>query len=123
MNGTWKVTGGDGVPVFPALAAVLAVAVVSYLATILLILAVVLAAVAVLGAVILALLWRLSRPHPRDQELLTERWAAMHQGTARQAVPPSAPHYHLHVERGTDLSGLGFEAFPLRDDVTEIKED
>jgi hypothetical protein len=98
------------------------VALVSYLATVLLLLAVVLAVVAVAGASTLLLLWRLSRPSDRDQQLLAERWAAMHEGIARKAAMPAVTHYHLHVQPGTDLSGLGLEAF-RRDAVTATEEE
>jgi uncharacterized SAM-binding protein YcdF (DUF218 family) len=119
---------GPHLPVVPLIAAVLAVAFVSWLATVLLLLAIIAAA---LFATLAAAFWLL-RPHSdRDAAALAEQSAAVSaersarlraEMTARHAPAAVENHYHLHLSPGTDASGANWAALPPRDAADEIKE-
>jgi hypothetical protein len=119
---------GPGIPAGPAAAAVLVVALASWLATILLVLAVVFA---FLAALLGAGFWLLSRRNPRDAELLAERAPLVHDelnarlraGVAARAAPAAVEnHYHLHLPPGTDARGIDWAALPHRDDAGYKKD-
>lgn len=125
LHGTWKVTGGSGpdIPVVPVAAAVLAVAFLSWLATHLLLLAAI--AAALLAAIVAGLL--LLRRHlnnPADAEALTGQAAALYADIAEHAPRPAVTVVNnYYMLPGATAKGAGRPVLPLRDAVTEIKED
>jgi len=106
VTGEWRTTG-SGLPLGPVLVLLALAGASAWLATIMLMLAVILGAGLVLAVAGLAVAWRVSRPNPRDQELLAERWQAMHAETARQVTPQQVTHIHggIHYHLGGGLSG------------------
>jgi thiol:disulfide interchange protein len=123
LHGTWKVTGGGGpdIPVVPAVAAVMAVAVAVWLATILLVLAVVLAIVA--AALVAAAVW-MRRRYPDYSASVAEQGRALRADMARPAVVEH--HHYVHTlsgEAAGEAAGEASWALPLRDAVTEIRKE
>lgn len=103
---------GPRLPVAPLAAAVLAAALLSWLATVILLLAVILAAMAVILAVPCFLLLR---RNDRDTELLAERAAELNAEVAAQRSPRAVEnHYHLHLSAGADASGINWASLPIR---------
>jgi hypothetical protein len=119
LHGTWKVTGGGGpdIPVVPAIAAVMAVAIASWLATVLLILAVVFAVLAVLLAAAAVLM---RRRYPDYSASVAEQGRALRADMARPAVVEH--HHYVHTLPGETAAETSW-ALPLRDAVTEIRKE
>jgi membrane protein implicated in regulation of membrane protease activity len=117
LHGTWQVTGGGpDIPVVPGIAAVMAVAIAGWLATILLILAVIFAVLAVL--LVGAAVW-MRRRYPDHSEQVARDLASFRaEVTAPKVAPAVVNHYHLHVAPGASAEGVNW-ALPLRDAVTE----
>lgn len=114
VYGEFQTTGG-GLPLKLLAAAVGAVALVSWLATILIELAV---TAGVLAAVVLAGCLLLFRRNDRDSELLAERAAALHADMEPKAVAPREVHYHVHLAPG-QTAGDALGALQAVDAVAE----
>jgi hypothetical protein len=114
LHGTWKVTGGGGpdIPVVPAVAAFMAVAIAVALAKILLILAVAFAVLAVL--LVAAAVW-MRRRYPDYSPSVARQAAALRADMARPAVVEH--HHYVHTLAG-ETAGEASWAIPLRDAVT-----
>jgi heme/copper-type cytochrome/quinol oxidase subunit 2 len=122
LHGTWKVTGGGGpdIPVVPAVAAVMAVALAVWLATILLIVAVVLTVVAGL-LVAVAVMMRRRYPDHSEQvaaDLAVFRAEVTAPKAARPAVTVVNNYYTLPGETAGEASWV-----PLVRGAVEHKED
>jgi hypothetical protein len=121
MKGTFRAVGtfetGPSLPVGPIAAAVLAVAVAVWLATVLLILAVVLAVVA---AALVAAAVMMRRRYPDYSASVAEQGRALRADMARPAVVEH--HHYVHTLSGETAAETSW-ALPVRDAVTEIRKD